>query len=191
VATWSRTGDDGVKESGLWDGKSPLTVKTRLARAGFVRLLVEPRWTASGERWRVEGAGSDVFFDGGAAADVAKLKQAKPEPEDFDQFWKSCRDELDALPMTANLEEIPSTQAEVKLFKIKVSCPGGSGVTSGFLSVPKSRGNTGRSQTSSDTTKAGRKRRTCRQNPRRQIPSIFTSARTATNFAVKTDTMRN
>ena len=140
MATWRRTGDDGVEESGAWDGKSPLVVKTRLARAGFMRLTVEPRWTLSGKRWREKGAINDVFFDGGAAADVFKLKQSKPEPEDFDKFWQTCREKLDALPMTSTLEEIPSPGNEAKLYKVKVSCPGGTGVTSGFLSVPQKPG---------------------------------------------------
>ena len=43
-ASWRRSGDDGVEEKGTWDGRSPLTVKTKLNRAGFVRLTVEPRY---------------------------------------------------------------------------------------------------------------------------------------------------
>lgn len=42
--------------------------------------------------------------------------------------------------MTSELEEILSPESEVKLYKIKVSCPGGNWVTSGFLSVPQKTG---------------------------------------------------
>ena len=103
-ATWRRSGDDGVEEKGTWDGRAPLTVKTKLKRAGFVRLTVEPRQTANGNPWRVKGASGDVFFDGGAGVGVNMLVQSKPEPKDFDAFWKTCRDELDAVPVKADLE---------------------------------------------------------------------------------------
>lgn len=140
-AEWRRTGDDGVEEKGAWNGASPLTVKTKLARAGFVRLRVEPREETGKRRpWRPDGAKGDVFFDGGAAAGVDALVQAKPEPADFDVFWKKCRDELAAMPMEAELEEIPSPSPGAKLYKAKVSCPGGTGWTTGYLSIPEKPG---------------------------------------------------
>ena len=64
------------------------------------------------------------------------LVQSKSEPKDFDAFWKGCRNELDAVPVKADLEEIPSPTAGVRLYKVKVSCPGGTGFTTGYLSVP-------------------------------------------------------
>ena len=136
TATWRRSGDDGVEEKGTWNGRAPLTVKTKLKRAGFVRLTVEPRDAADGKPWRVEGANGNVFFDGGAGADVKSLVQSKSEPKDFDMFWKTCCDELDAVPVKADLEEIPSPTAGVRLYKAKVACPSGTGFTTGYLSVP-------------------------------------------------------
>ena len=136
TATWRRSGDDGVEEKGTWNGRAPLTVKTKLARPGFVRLTVEPRYAENGKPWRVEGTTSDVFFDVGAGADVKTLVQTKPEPKDFDAFWKTCRDELDAVPVKADLEEISSPTEGVRLYKAKVTCPGGTGFTTGYLSVP-------------------------------------------------------
>ena len=136
TATWRRSGDNGVEEKGTWNGRAPLTVKTKLARPGFVRLTVEPRYAENGKLWRVEGTTSDVFFDGGAGADVKALVQTKPEPKDFDAFWKTCREELDAVPVKADLEEISSPTEGVRLYKAKVTCPGGTGFATGYLSVP-------------------------------------------------------
>jgi len=136
VAAWHRSGDDGVEEKGTWDGRAPLVVKTKLTRAGFVRLTVEPRHVANGKPWRVEGANGRAFFDGGAGADVKTLVQSKPEPKNFDAFWKRCRDELAAVPVKADLEEIQSPKEGVRLYKVKVACPGGTGFTTGYLSVP-------------------------------------------------------
>ena len=36
----------------------------------------------------------DVFFDGGAAADIAKIRQGAKEPADFDAFWAESRARL-------------------------------------------------------------------------------------------------
>lgn len=138
-ATWKRTGDDGVTDGGTWDGTTPLIVRTRLAKPGFVRLQVEPK-AKDGKPWKVAGARNPVFFDGGAAADVVKIMQAKPEPEDFDRFWKTCLDELAAAPMKADVEEITSPTKGARLYRVRVSCPVGSGFTTGYLSVPEKPG---------------------------------------------------
>ena len=89
---WTRTGDDGKKES----GKEPIAnngschIKTALAKPGFVRIEakvvdaqgkdVKRDGVAPGENWFGH---KEVFFSGGAAADIAKLKQGEgsEEPE--------------------------------------------------------------------------------------------------------------
>jgi len=139
-AKWTRTGDDGVRADGTWDGKAPLTVKTKLSREGFVRLQVEPQRLKDGKPWKAEGASHPVFFDGGAAADVASLKQAKPEPKDFDAFWKARLAEIAAMPREAKLEEVASPTKGVKLYSVRLNCPGGTGFTTGYLSVPEKPG---------------------------------------------------
>lgn len=136
---WARTGDDGQTEKGEWDAKAPLVVKTKLARAGFVRLLAEAK-TSDGKPWNPSGKKNPVFFDGGAAADVRSIPQSKPEPADFDAFWAKCRAELDAVPMKAETEEIPSPTEGVRLYKVKVACAGAVGQTTGYLSVPVAAG---------------------------------------------------
>lgn len=132
---WSRTGDDGLSDKGEWDAKEPLVVKTKLARAGFVRLLAEAK-TADGKPWNPGETKAPVFFDGGAAADVKAIRQSKPEPADFDAFWKKCLAELAAVPMKAETEEIASPTEGVRLYKVKIACADSTGQSTGYLSVP-------------------------------------------------------
>jgi len=136
-AKWQRTGDDGAVASGDWDGTAPLVVKTKLGRDGFVRLLVEPKNRKDGKPWRVTGANHPVFFDGGAVADIDSLAQAKPEPKDFDVFWKKTVEAIARLPYQEEIEEIESPTKGVKLYRVKLNCPGGTGFTTGYLSVPE------------------------------------------------------
>ena len=77
-----------------------------------------------------------VFFDGGAAADVETLRQAAPEPADFDAFWARQKAELKKVPFNAKRVEVPSGNPDVRLYALSVDCTGGMPVT-GYLSIPK------------------------------------------------------
>jgi len=139
---WVRTGDDGRVEKGVSDAASPLVVKTSLNRPGFVRLYAELRGE-NGKPWQVDDANgrkSKVFFDGGAAAEPRKLRQTKAMPKDFEAFWKSRVAEVAAMPYEAKIEEIDSPTKGAKLYSVALNCPGGTGYTTGFLSVPEKPG---------------------------------------------------
>ena len=154
---WERTGDDGVSEKGSepLTGK-PFVYKTRIAKPGFVRLFAEVV-DASGQpfRRRIEKPAVDpntpegrhalkrlrkikknVFFDGGAAAGVDTLRQAAPEPADFDAFWARQKAELKKVPFNAKRVEVPCDNPDVRLYALSVDCTGGMPVT-GYLSIPK------------------------------------------------------
>ena len=154
---WERTGDDGVSENGSepLTGK-PFVYKTRIAKPGFVRLFAEVV-DASGQpfRRRIEKPAVDpntpegrralkrlrkikknVFFDGGAAAGVDTLRQAAPEPADFDAFWSRQKAELAKVPFNAKRVEVPCGNTDVRLYALSVDCTGGMPVT-GYLSIPK------------------------------------------------------
>ena len=154
---WERTGDDGVSENGSepLTGK-PFVYKTRIAKPGFVRLFAEVV-DASGQPFmrRIEKPAVDpntpegrralkrlrkikknVFFDGGAAAGVDTLRQAAPEPADFDAFWARQKAELAKVPFNAKRVEVPCGNPDVRLYALSVDCTGGMPVT-GYLSIPK------------------------------------------------------
>lgn len=123
---WERAGDDGRTERGKAAGTS-VTVKTSLDRPGFVRVLA----------WLRDADGKELLkFEGGAGADVAKIRQGVPEPKDFDAFWARQKAKLAAVPMTVEREEIKSPTPGVRLYKVKIACAGKM-PSSGYLSIPE------------------------------------------------------
>lgn len=127
---WTRTGDDGKKESGEWDVSKPFLYTTSLNRPGFVRLQADVLDADGKVKW---------FFDGGAAAEFDKIEQTKAEPVDFDAFWKGRKEELAKVPMKAQFTEAPATVPGTKMMSFAVDCAGGH-PTTGWIQVPSSPG---------------------------------------------------
>lgn len=142
---WVRTGDDGKKESGKVPVVKDLSfrIATTLEKPGFVRIeakLVDEKGKdvkrdcpAPGENWFGERG---IFFSGGAAADLAKLRQGVEEPEDFDAFWEKQKAELRRVPMKVKRWEVKSPKESVRMYGVQIDCAGGRPVT-GYLSIPK------------------------------------------------------
>ena len=135
---------------------APQNIRGDIPEGGFVRLFAEVV-DASGQpcRRRIEKPAVDpntpegrralkrlrkikknVFFDGGAAAGVDTLRQAAPEPADFDAFWARQKAELAKVPFNAKRVEVPCGNPDVRLYALSVDCTGGKPVT-GYLSIPK------------------------------------------------------
>ncbi|MCR5752091.1 MAG: glycoside hydrolase family 127 protein [Kiritimatiellae bacterium] len=128
---WSRTGDDGRTEGGEAEASGPVVVKTSLDRPGFVRLVAE-LLDANGKAL--------ARFDGGAGADVEMVRQDKPEPADFDDFWARRKAALKEVPMDgATCREVASGRDDVRLYEVSIPCKGPRPAT-GFLSVPSKAG---------------------------------------------------
>ncbi|MGN0845499.1 MAG: acetylxylan esterase [Kiritimatiellia bacterium] len=142
---WTRTGDDGKKESGKVPVVKDLSfhIGTILEKPGFVRIeakLVDEKGQdvkrdcpAPGENWF---GTREVFFSGGAAADLSKLRQGVEEPEDFDAFWEKQKAELRCVPMKVKRWEVKSPKESVRMYGVQIDCAGGRPVT-GYLSIPK------------------------------------------------------
>ena len=149
---WTRTGDDGLKETGKVDAKTlPLVVRTKLDQPGFVRLeavVTDAKGVAfkksfTGDSSTPEGkkalnafehTDKRVFFDGGAGVKVETL-QSVPEPKDFDEFWAKRKARLATVPMTATVKEHKSSSPAVKVLSFSVACAGPRPVT-GWVTVP-------------------------------------------------------
>lgn len=59
------------------------------------------------------------------------------EPDDFDKFWKSQREQLDKIPVTANVKEVPTPEfPDVICRDVQVACTGKIPV-SGYLHMPR------------------------------------------------------
>ena len=150
---WKRSDDYGLVEQ----GKAPLTgepfvYKTKLDKAGFVRLQVYVV-DKDGVRYAKKYTGDDstpegmkakkeyeqkkrpVFFDGGAGVNIDTLKTHE-EPKDFDAFWAKQYARLDLVPLKDERIEIPSPGPNARLYAVRVDCAGLRPVT-GYLSVPR------------------------------------------------------
>ena len=150
---WTRSGDDGIRES----GKEPLTGKpfvysTKIDKPGFVRIQANVV-DKEGKRYvkkftgdattpegkaamnRFERQNKAVFFDGGAGADIESLR-TEPEPADFDAFWAKQYARLDLVPLKDDRIEIKCSNPKARLFAVRVDCAGLRPVT-GYLSIPK------------------------------------------------------
>lgn len=148
---WTRTGDDGRKETGRFPAKQgePFVLKTSLDRPGFVRYHAilsnqdGTPWSPEGKKLRKDRSGGypgGVYFDGGAGVDVDSIRQGVPSPADFEEFWKRHKATLAAVPMAgAKCTEIASSNPKVKLFAVSVPCAGPKPAT-GYLIVPAEEG---------------------------------------------------
>lgn len=79
-----------------------------------------------GKPWQIadaNGRKSNVFFDGGAAAEPRKLRQTKVTPKDFEAFWKSRVAEVSAMPYEAKLKEIDSPTKGARPYSVALNCP--------------------------------------------------------------------
>ena len=126
---WKRSGDDGKTESGRAEisPEQAISLVTSIDRPGFVRI----------EASLEDEAGHDLksVFDGGAGAELEKLAQAVPEPEDFDKFWAKQKQELEKVAALPEIKRIQAKQEGFDAYEVKVPCSGPRPVT-GYLIIP-------------------------------------------------------
>jgi cephalosporin-C deacetylase-like acetyl esterase len=150
---WKRTDDFGKVETGRIPlSKKPFKYETSIDKPGFVRLeafVVDKdskcyvkqsagdATTPEGRRAMnaFERRNRRIFFDGGAGAEIEKLRSSG-EPEDFDEFWAKQFARLDLVPVKDERIELPCKNPKVRLFAVRVDCAGLRPVT-GYLSIPK------------------------------------------------------
>lgn len=143
-------GDDGNLKTDIVpiSERNPVSFVTSLSRPGFVHV------TATLCNIAGETAGHDLTllnkgwrFEGGAGADIDKIRPAAEEPEDFVEYWTKQKEELAKIPVRADVEPYIGSVfpngteilPEVDIFLVRVDCLGPRPVT-GFLSVPKAEG---------------------------------------------------
>ena len=126
---WKRSGDDGRTESGRTEisADQAVSLVTSIDRPGFVRI----------EASLEDEAGHDLKskFDGGAGAELEKLAQAVPEPEDFDKYWAKQKQDLAAVAAVPEIRKIQAKQEGFDAYEVKVPCAGPRPVT-GYLIIP-------------------------------------------------------
>lgn len=136
---WTRTGDDGVtrSEKTKISPDKPVVVEAKMDKPGFFRLLawLENRHGKNVSAQTKYRLGRYVF-DGGHGVAVNTLKQAVPEPADFDAFWAKQKAKLKAVPLKYKMVEVKCRNPKFKMYKVSIDCAGPRPVT-GYLSMPK------------------------------------------------------
>ena len=129
---WEMYGDDGAKSSGMAPGESgTIDLHTTLAKPGFVHVIV----TACA----LDGTPLPTIdkFEGGAGAEIDKIEQGTPDPDDFDEFWKGQLARLDEVePRVLYMNEIDSGDPDYRSYDIRLECVGPMPV-SGILTLPR------------------------------------------------------
>ncbi|MBE6613307.1 MAG: acetylxylan esterase [Ruminococcaceae bacterium] len=131
---WETWGDDGRSASGFTPGESGhIKVYGTLEKPGFLRVIVRA--------CSINGAplmGFDTY-EGGAGAEIDKIRQGVDDPEDFDEFWAG---EIETVkyftPEIIEKVQVESANPDFDLYDVKISAPTKRPV-SGYLSVPKNK----------------------------------------------------
>ena len=127
---WEFFGDDAVRGKGtlVTDAAGKAVLVRKLDRPGFMRCRAEAVID-----------GKKISGSGGAGVEPQNITPARPTPADFDAFWNQQKAELDALPVEAELREVPPNrpglEGRVKVYDFSVACPGGRPVR-GYLALP-------------------------------------------------------
>lgn len=134
---WTRTGDDGKKESGREKViNQPVVIRTDLNQPGFVRIYatLTDKHNHTIYKLKKNGKKEPIFFDGGAGVNPEKLT-GTPEPADFDAFWEKQKAKLSAIPLKFTMEKKSAPDAPIEIFAVKINCAGARPVT-GYLTIP-------------------------------------------------------
>ncbi len=134
-------GDGNLKKSESFvSAEAPFTIDESLNFPGWVQI----KFTLVGEDGKAlmqkDKNNKDLAVESSIGAMVAPLeiKSAGEEPKDFDAFWKACREELNKVPVKAELVKVDVSadqQGKFECYDVKVDCAGGMPV-SGYLVKP-------------------------------------------------------
>ena len=140
---WTRTGDDGRKETGTNEISldKGFSVETKLDVPGIVRL--EAQLVGSdGKKFDSVVVGKHekgIQFHGGAGAETEKMQMSTKEPADFDKFWKEAKAKLATVPFKGKVKLTEVTpdklKGQYKVYAIEIPCFGPRPAT-GWLTMP-------------------------------------------------------
>ncbi len=125
---WKRTGDDGLSGAGrnIITIDKPLGLSTSMDKPGFIHF----------EATLKDEAGKTLAtFNGGAGVDLANIKAAAKEPEDFDRYWEKVLGELNDVALFPEVKKVSVQNAPVDVYAVVIPCTGPRPAT-GYLSIP-------------------------------------------------------
>ncbi len=134
---------EGVEvKSGEFDAGQAVTVTGTLERPGWLyfgfEVLDEKGNAKSGKGIQKHRRKSRIVGEIGAMFDAEQIRSGIECPPDFDAFWARCRQELDKVPVQAELQPYPVPeryQGKIECYTVTVACAGRAPVT-GYLAMP-------------------------------------------------------
>lgn len=134
------SGDDGSREEKEFDvpDDKPLEVTASLDAPGYMMVraaLLTPQGAVINRR-DDRGVMRPLQYGLAAAVEPDKLRQGKPEPADFDEFWRKCRRELDRVPVKVLERKLFNTTEHCHIYDVKIAAPGPR-PTVGYLAIPR------------------------------------------------------
>lgn len=124
--------DDGESEFKFLSGESgKVTVETSISKPGFVHLIVTACALDGTPLTNIDK------FEGGAGADIESIEQGIPEPDDFDEFWESQLEKLNAVtPEILMKKELDTNDPNFVAYDVRIKSVGDTPV-SGIITMPK------------------------------------------------------
>ncbi len=121
-----------VKSGEFVSSDAPFSVSWKMNRPGSVQIYAT-LLGKDGKPIRKDGK-KDLTVGIGAMVDPLSIKPGAVMPDDFDAFWKSCRDEVSKIPMNPKLVKVNSRNG-IDVYDVTIDCAGGKPVR-GYLMRP-------------------------------------------------------
>ena len=134
-------GEGNLKKTGSFiSAEAPFKLEESLEFPGWIQVKFTVVGDDGNPLKQKDKNDKEVTLEAAIGAMVAPLeiKSTGDEPKDFDVFWKSCRKELDMIPVKAEVVkvDVPALQqAKYECYDVKVDCAGGM-PGSGYLWKP-------------------------------------------------------
>ena len=118
---------------GKTDASGNLTIRTKLDRPGFLRILAVYKSGKPGEK--------EIQKRIGIAVDPEKIVSARPKPADFDAYWDGEIAAMKKMPLRAEVSRVevanPNYRERVDMYDVKINTPGDRPFVYGYLCIPK------------------------------------------------------
>lgn len=128
---YSLRDDEGKTKNGTYPSDQIFEIETSLSKPGFTHLTLQ----VLDEKGKPDSKFCPTF-NGGACANFDEIKQALPEPKDFDAYWKNRVSEFNKAPIKANLTPIEAKSSDkVDTYIFSVDTIGKP--ARGYITIPK------------------------------------------------------
>ena len=118
---------------GKTDAAGNLTIRTKLDRPGFLRILAVYKSGKPGEK--------EIQKRIGIAVEPEKITSGRPKPVDFDSYWDSEITAMKKMPIRAEVSRVevtnPNYRDRIDMYDVKINTPGDRPFVYGYLCIPK------------------------------------------------------